>query len=111
MPKQHRTLITDFYELGLMYGDTLTYDADHTIIAKVVSNKKVSYKNNEYSLSGLTIFLETGATAKVAYANTLKRSNVWEHWLFNGRTIADRRIIYRQHCTIEKMRKIKEEKT
>ena len=108
MPKQHTILITDFYELGLMYGDTLVYDSNHNIIAKVVSNKKVSYRNKEYTLSGLTIFLETGTTS---YNQTSKRTNGWDHWLFNGRPIADRRIIYRQHCTIEKMRKIKEEKT
>ena len=98
---KHRETITDLYELGLLYGDTLTYLCDNDIKVSVVDNNKVSYKNINYTLSGITNFLK----------DNNQKYNGWDFWIFNNMTISDRRKLYKKHKTMKRMKQITSSKT
>jgi len=98
--RQHK--ITDFYELGLLYGDTLTFLNDNNIKVKVVSRNKVSYKGKALSLSAVTNIILLGENDP----SSSIRYNGWDHWLFNGYLINDRRVLLKKHIAIQKMQKI-----
>lgn len=101
---KHREITTDLYELGLLYGDTLTYLNDHNIKATVIGNNKVKYKNSEYTLSGITNMLKNGCSKR-------RTHNGWNYWLFNDMIISDRRKLYNKHKTMLRMREITYSKT
>jgi hypothetical protein len=106
MPK--KKTITNMYELGLLYGDVLTYKDDPTITAKVVSKNQVEYQGKEYSLSTLVFKLKHPA---VKYNGKLPMQyNGWQYWLFNGVSIDSRRAAHKKHQTIIKMKSITEKK-
>lgn len=44
----------NFYQMGLIDGDVLTFVADENIHATIVSENKVEYNSKEYSLTKLT---------------------------------------------------------
>lgn len=51
---KHKSPNMDFFKMGLQKGDTLVFAKNATVVCSVVSNKKVLYNGEEYSLSGLT---------------------------------------------------------
>lgn len=51
---KHKSPNMDFFKMGLQKGDTLVFAKNATVVCAVVSNKKVLYNGEEYSLSGLT---------------------------------------------------------
>ncbi len=44
----------NFYQMGLIDGDVLTFVSDENIHATIVSENKVEYNSKEYSLTKLT---------------------------------------------------------
>jgi len=106
MPK--KKTITDMYELGLLYGDILTYKDDPTITAKVVASNKIEYQGKKYSLSTLVFKLKHPEAEYSSEGST--QYNGWRHWLFNGVSIDSRRAAHRKHQTIIKMKSITEKK-
>lgn len=52
--KRRKNPNMDFFEMGLRVGDTLVFKNDHVVTCSVATNKRVSYNDEEYSLSGLT---------------------------------------------------------
>lgn len=53
----------DFIDMGLQVGDVLTWKEDPSIVVRIASAHKVIYKDEEYSLSGLSAQLK-GSHAK-----------------------------------------------
>lgn len=98
----HRKTITDFYVLGLLYGDTLRFIKDENVTVVVVSSNKVRHNGKDYSLSAITNLLINGTTETMPSMH-----NGWDYWLFNSRTMNDRRKLYSKHNTIRKMQEIK----
>lgn len=96
--------VTNFYELGLLYGDTLTFAKNLDIKCKVVSSSKVIYKGEQYSLSSLTNLLLTGTTDP----NSTNRYNGWDNWLFNGDLINNRRVLLKKHLAIQLLQDIRD---
>lgn len=52
--KRERRSNFSFSELGIKIGEELQYEDDKRIVATVIGDKSVMYKEEEYSLSGLT---------------------------------------------------------
>lgn len=69
----------DMYEMGMHNGDVLQFVHDSNITAVVVSNRRVEYNGEEYSLSALSSEL-LGYKHKCAPC---------PHWTYNGRSMAD----------------------
>jgi hypothetical protein len=69
----------NFYEMGLHKGDILTYDKDPNIKVIIVSEKKVSFENDIYSLTAVTKQLLNVATAV----------QPTPHWSFDGKSLTD----------------------
>ena len=78
---------TRFESIGLEKGTILTFSRDENITCEVSENNKVLYKNELYSISGLTVKLltENGNLRKGAY-------NGYAFWKFDDEILWDRRI-------------------
>jgi hypothetical protein len=74
------------FDIGLKAGDVLTFANDETLVATVVSNKKILFEHNEESVSGSawTILRRQGYEW-----NTV---NGWQYWQYEGETLSERRI-------------------
>jgi hypothetical protein len=76
--KNHRDK-TLFSEIGIQIGTILTYIYAEKIICKVISDKKVKYKNKEWTISRLAVSL-------VGY-----RVSGYKYFKYDGETLWDRR--------------------
>jgi hypothetical protein len=76
--KNHRDK-TLFSEIGIQIGTILTYIYDEKITCKVISDKKVKYKNKEWTISGVAVSL-------VGY-----RVSGYKYFKYDGETLWDRR--------------------
>lgn len=93
--------ITNFYTLGLFDNDELTFEKNPEIKAYVASESTVMYEDKEYSLSNLTKVLMSGKDK-----NNTGQYNGWNYWLFNGKTIASRRTLRKEHLMANKTKQI-----
>ena len=69
-----------FSELGIEIGEKLKYKGDKRRKAKVISDKSVMYKKEEYSLSGLTAVLLKKDSSGIQALN---------HWLYKDELLSD----------------------
>jgi hypothetical protein len=95
--------VTNFYDLGLLYGDILAFTKDPSVKCKVISSSKVAYKGEEYSLSRLTNMLIAGDPDIQT-----PRYNGWDYWLFNNDLINNRRVLLKKHLAVQKLQNLKE---
>lgn len=94
---------TDLFEIGLLYGDVLNHYKDPNITCVVETARSVTYNGQEMSLSQAALDV-TGVT-KEENGGWLR--NGWHEWMFNGKSLDQRRIQHKKHSTILKMKRIK----
>ena len=70
----------NFYEMGLQKGDVLIWKDDPSIYVTVISERKVSYKEEEVSISALSAQLK---------GYKVKHISPGAHWLFNDKLLSD----------------------
>lgn len=73
------------FDISLKAGDVLTFASDDTLIANVVSNKKIGFEQNEESVSGSAL--------KILQRQGYEWNNVngWQYWQYEGETLSERR--------------------
>ena len=74
-----------FKDYGIPVGAELIFSKDNSIRCTVLDNNKVLYKNEEYSLSRLTIIL----MKQMGYSGT--HYNGYAYWLYNDIILSDYR--------------------
>jgi len=77
--QKHRPAL-NFYEMGLQKGDVLTWKDDSSISVTIISDRKVSYKGEETSISALSAQLKG---YKIKYIQPTP------HWLYKDRLLSD----------------------
>lgn len=77
--KRTRRPNLNFYTMGLISGDTIHFKDDESIEATIVSESKVEYKGEKYSLSALTKALKH-------LDRTIQPTG---EWIFDGRNLKD----------------------
>ena len=77
--QRHRPPL-NFYEMGLQKGDVLVWKDDPSISVVVLSDRKVSYKGEETSISSLSAHLKG---YKIKYIPPTP------HWLYKDRLLSD----------------------
>ena len=70
----------NFYEMGLQKGDVLIWKDDPSISVTIISERKVSYKEEESSISALSAQLK---------GYKVKHISPGAHWLFNDKLLSD----------------------
>ena len=70
----------NYYEMGLHRGDILKWKDDPTITVSVISEKKVLYNGEEFSLSALSAQLK---------GYNVKHIQPTPHWLFEDRLLSE----------------------
>lgn len=70
----------NFYEMGLHKGDTLVWKDDPSIFVTIISDRKVSYKGEEVSISALSAQIK---------GYKVKHIQPTPHWLYNDRLLSD----------------------
>ena len=75
----HRPAL-NFYEMGMQKGDVLIWKDDPSIYVTVISERKVSYKGEEASISALSAQLKGYKSKHIAPG---------AHWLFNDRFLSE----------------------
>ena len=75
----HRPAL-NFYEMGMQKGDVLLWKDDPSISVTVISERKVSYKGEETSISSLSAQLKGYKSKHIAPG---------AHWLFNDKPLSD----------------------
>ena len=70
----------NFYEMGMQKGDVLLWKDDPSISVTVISERKVSYKGEEASISSLSAQLKGYKSKHIAPG---------AHWLFNDKPLSD----------------------
>ena len=79
----------NYYEMGIHKGDVLRWKEDPSIIVTVTSERKVSYKGEEVSISALSAQLK---------GYKVKHIQPTPHWLYEDRLLSD---IYDETYPIE----------
>ncbi len=79
----------NFYEMGMQNGDKLLWKDDPTIAVSIISERKVLYQDEEYSLSALSAKLKEYNTKHIAPG---------KYWIYNDRLLDD---IYDETYPIE----------
>ena len=79
----------NYYEMGIHQGDVLKWKDDPSITVTVISERKVSYKGEEVSISALSAQLK---------GYKVKHIQPTPHWLYNERLLSD---IYDETYPIE----------
>ena len=79
----------NYYEMGIHKGDVLNWKDDPSITVTVISDRKVSYKGEEVSISALSAQLK---------GYKVKHIQPTPHWLYNDRLLSD---IYDETYPIE----------
>ncbi len=77
--QKHRPAL-NFYEMGLQKGDVLTWKDDSSISVTIISDRKVSYKGEETSISSLSAQLKG---YKIKYIQPTP------HWFYKDRLLSD----------------------
>ena len=75
----HRPAL-NFYEMGMQKGDVLIWKDDPTVSVSIVSERKISYKGEETSISALSAQLKGYKSKHIAPG---------AHWLFNDKLLSD----------------------
>ena len=70
----------NFYEMGLHEGDVLVWKDDPSIFVTIISERKVSYKGEEVSISALSAQIK---------GYKVKHIQPTPHWLYNERLLSD----------------------
>lgn len=70
----------NFYEMGLHKGDNLVWKDDPSIFVTIISDRKVSYKGEEVSISTLSAQIK---------GYKVKHIQPTPHWLYNDRLLSD----------------------
>jgi len=70
----------NYYEMGIHKGDVLRWKDDPSITVTVISDRKVSYKGEEVSISALSAQLK---------GYKVKHIQPTPHWVFNDRLLSD----------------------
>ena len=70
----------NFYEMGLHKGDILVWKDDPSIFVSIISDRKVSYKGEEVSISALSAQIK---------GYKVKHIQPTPHWLYNDRLLSD----------------------
>jgi hypothetical protein len=96
---------TNLFEIGLLYGDVLYHYRDDATCT-VETARTVIYNGQEMSLSQAALDV-TGVT-KEENGGWLR--NGWHEWMFNGKSLDQRRIQYKKHAAILKMKNIPKKK-
>ncbi len=76
----HRPAL-NFYEMGMQKGDVLIWKDDPSISVTVISERKVSYKGEETSISALSAQLKGYKSKPIAPG---------AHWLFNNKVLNEK---------------------
>ena len=97
---------TDLFEIGLLYGDTLYHSKNPDVTCTVETARSVIYNGTEMSLSQAA--LDVTGVSKEDNGGWLR--NGWFEWLFNGNTLDYRRIQYKKHSAILRMKSIPKKK-
>ncbi len=84
----HRPAL-NFYEMGMQKGDILIWKDDPSISVTVISERKVEYEGEEWSISALSAQLK---------GYKVKHISPTPHWLFNERPVSE---IYDETYPIE----------
>lgn len=77
---QSRRPPLNFTEMGMSIGDVLVWREDPTLSATIVSDKKVRFEGEEYSLSALSAKLKGGKAQYICPS---------AYWLYNERLLGD----------------------
>lgn len=77
---QGRRPSLNFYEMKLQKGDTLVWKEDPSITVTILSERKVLYKDEEYSISALSAILKGYNTKHIAPC---------AYWLHNDKSLSD----------------------
>lgn len=96
----------DMFEIGLLYGDVLHHYKDPTVTCTVETARSVVYNGKEMSLSQAALDV-TGVSVE---ENGGWLRNGWHEWMFNGKSLDQRRIQYKKHAAILKMKSIPKKK-
>jgi hypothetical protein len=70
----------NFYEMGLQRGDVIIWKDDPSISVTIISERKVSCKGEEVSISALSAQLK---------GYKVKHISPGAHWLFNDKLLGD----------------------
>ena len=70
----------NFYEMGLQKGDVLKWKDNPSITVTIISDRRVSYKGEEVSISALSAQLK---------GYKVKHIQPTPHWVFNDRLLSD----------------------
>lgn len=70
----------NFFEMGLHEGDVLVWKDDPSIFVTIISERKVSYKGEEVSISALSAQIK---------GYKVKHIQPTPHWLYNERLLSD----------------------
>ncbi len=70
----------NFYEMGLQKGDVLKWKDDPSITVTIISDRRVSYKGEEVSISALSAQLK---------GYKVKRIQPTPHWTYNERLLSE----------------------
>lgn len=97
---------TNLFEIGLLYGDVLHHSTNPDVTCTVETARSVIYKGKEMSLSQAA--LDVTGVSKEDNGGWLR--NGWFEWSFNGKTLDYRRIQYKKHSAILRMKSIPKKK-
>ena len=70
----------NFFEMGLQKGDVLNWKDDSSIFVTIISDRKVSYKGEEVSISALSAKLK---------GYKVRHISPGAHWLYNDKLLGD----------------------
>lgn len=73
-----------FEEHGIKTGSKLSFTRDPNITATVISAAKIRYEGEEYSLSGLTLYL-----LNTKFDKNWKAARGIKYWSYKGTTLSE----------------------